>query len=113
MTAVSIHREKDEADIPRFCAVAGKRQSLGRTPGEALDALNAQLGESESGSLIIIQQMQSDPYFSEEQYLRMRQLLDRRDSLSDTEREELESLVKAELVASAQRTQALADALGR
>ena len=62
---------------------------------------------------MVIQQLQSDPYFSEDQYLRMRDLFDRRDALTDNEREELEALVKAELIASANRTEALADALGR
>jgi hypothetical protein len=113
MTAVSIHREQEDTNTLRFRAVAGSHQSLGRTPGEALDALNAQLDPSESGSLIVVQQMQSDPYFSESQYLRMRNLLDRRASLTDLEREELEGLVKAELIASAKRTEALANALGR
>ncbi len=113
MTAVSIHTEQSEENSSCFRAVAGARESVGRTPGEALDALNSQLGESESGSLIIVQQMQSDPFFTQAQYLRMRQLLDCRITLTDLERAELEQLVKDELIASAKRTQALADALGR
>lgn len=113
MAAVSIQLEKSEADQPRFCAIAGKHQSFGRTAGEALDALNAQLGETESGSLVIVQQMQSDLYFPETQYLRMRELLDRSASLTGAEREELEELVKDEFIASAKRTEALAAALGR
>jgi hypothetical protein len=78
-----------------------------------LDALNEQFGESESAALIVVQQMRPDPYFSEEQYLRMRDLLDRRATLTDSERTELEGLVRDELIASAKRTEALADALGR
>lgn len=113
MATVSILREKGEQNVPRFRAVAGRRQSVGRTPGEALDALNVQFAETDSGSLIVVQQMQSDPYFSEAKYLRMRELLDRSSMLTEVERGELEALVRDELVASAKRTEALADALGR
>lgn len=113
MTTVSIYQEKGEADVPCFRAVAGNRQSVGPTAGEALDALNAQLGKDESGSLVVIQQIQSDPFFSEAQYLRMRDLLDRNAPLTETEQAELEGLVKEELIASAKRTEALANALGR
>ena len=101
MTAVSIHSEKTNGDSPRFRAFAGKNQSIGDTPGQALDALNEQLGESESAALIVVQQMRSDPFFSEDQYLRMRDLIDRRVTLTDSERIELEGLVRDELIASA------------
>lgn len=112
MTSVSVQIERQPASKPRYRAIAGSRQSTGRTAGEALDALNAQLSPTECGSLLIVQQMQSDPYFSEAQYVRMKDLLDHRESLSDAERAELEDLVKEELIASARRTEALADALG-
>lgn len=113
MTDVSIHRDASGTSEVRYRAVAGNHQSTGRTAGEALDALNARLGPAESGSLVVVQQFQSDPFFSEEQFDRMRHLLDHRDTLNDTERIELEALVKEELTASAKRTEALADALGR
>ena len=113
MTAISIQSEKTDEDTHRFRAIAGSRESVGRTPGEALDALNAQLGDSESGSLIIVQQFQSDPYFSEEQYLRMRALLDNQRELTEAEQRELEQIVKDELMASAHRADAIASALGR
>ena len=57
--------------------------------------------------------MQSDDYYSEEQFLRMRELIDRSESLSEAERVELGDLVKAEFVESARRTEVLAEALGR
>jgi len=113
MTAISIYDEKSEVNTPRFRAVADKRQSIGRTAGEALDALNAQLDAGESGSLVIVQQMQSEPFFSKEQYLRMRELLDRREMLDHAEQFELEALAREELVASGKRAEALAQALGR
>jgi hypothetical protein len=112
MSAVSIYQEANDSSL-QYRAVAGRHQSLGRTPGEALDALNAQLDIAESGSLVLIQQIASDPYFSEDQYLHMRDLLDRRDQLTEEERTELEALIREELIASSKRTAALADALGR
>ena len=57
--------------------------------------------------------MQSDPFFSQEQYLRMRELLDRRAMLIPVEQAELEALAREELVASGKRAEALAKALGR
>jgi len=113
MTAVSIHSEKTDGNSRYFRAVAGTHQSVGNTPGEALDALNEQLDASESAALVVVQQMGPDLYFSEDQYLRMQDLLDRRATLTDSERAELEGLVRDELVASARRTEAWADALGR
>ena len=113
MTTVSILTEMPSARKIQYRAIAGTHQSTGNTAGEALDALNAQLGPTDSGSLIIVQQWQTDPYFSEAQYARMKYLLDLRDSLTDDQRAELETLVKQELIASAKRTEALANALGR
>jgi hypothetical protein len=111
MTAVTIHKEHASTDKRRFRAIAGKNESFGRTAGEALDNLNAKYGDS--GALVVVQQMQSDTFFSEEQFLRMRDLLDLSEGLSEPERNELEELVNAELVASARRVEVLADALGR
>jgi hypothetical protein len=113
MTSVSIHIEKTDSKLARFRAVAGTRQSVGLTPGQALDALNEQLGEAERAALIVVQQIGPDLFFGEDQYRRMRELLDRRGTLTDSERSELEELVKNELIASAKRNEALADALGR
>jgi len=111
MAAVTIHKEHASAANLRFRAVAGKHESFGRTAGEALDNLNLKYGDN--GALVVVQQMQSDAFFSEEEFLRMRDLLDRNESLTEAEHWELEALVRAELVASARRTEVLADALGR
>src|SRR5690348_6528167 len=55
MTTVAILPESTGKDGPTYRAVAGNLQSVGRTAGEALDALTAQLSEEESGTLIIVQ----------------------------------------------------------
>ena len=75
MSAITIHREETKGSPRQFRAIAGRRQSVGRTAGEALDALNAEIGEDESASIVFVQQMASDPFFSEEQHLRMQDLL--------------------------------------
>jgi hypothetical protein len=89
-----------------FRAVAGGRSSIGRTPGEALDRLLATLGSDTPLSLYIITKDKGDSFFSEVQYLRLRTLLDRRnanEALSESEQNELEGLVEAELRAAMQR----------
>lgn len=113
MTSVSIQLEQQTARKLRYRAVAGDRQSTGRTAGEALDALNAQAGGKSTSALIVVQQMVTDPFFSEVQYLRMEELLARRESLSAAEQTELELLAREELMASGKRTEAVADALGK
>lgn len=94
MTTISILPEEKS-----FRAVAGKKQSIGRTAGAALDALTAQLDEEESGTLLIVQNQRSDKFFSDAQKKRLSQLLEKRDgqTLSEAEEAELENLVEIEL----------------
>lgn len=103
-----------------YHAIAGDKQSQGKTAGEALDALTAQLPEDESGTLVIVQNLRPDQYFNSAQQKRLAELMDRwreaRDTgqeLSATDQIELSALVEAELKATAARTAALADELGR
>jgi hypothetical protein len=113
MTTVAIVPEGSPGP-PAFRAVAGELQSVGRTPGEALDALTAQLDPSAAGTLVVVQQMRPDQYFTDEQQQRLQHLMARwrvaRDSgssLSPVEQAELEALVEAELRAVAERSAAL------
>jgi hypothetical protein len=55
MTTISILREAVTPDSTAYRAVAGKRESVGRTAGEALDALTSQLSEDEAGTIVIVQ----------------------------------------------------------
>ena len=41
---MAVHIEEQEVEASRFRAISGKRQSVGRTAGEALDALLANEG---------------------------------------------------------------------
>ncbi|HEX8738363.1 MAG TPA: hypothetical protein VF721_23730 [Pyrinomonadaceae bacterium] len=88
-----------------FRAVAGKKESIGRTAGEALDALTAQLDEEETGTLVIIQNRRSDKFFNASQQNRLTSLMEKRktETLSAAEESELENLVEAELNGARQR----------
>jgi hypothetical protein len=58
-----------------YQAVAGKRQGNGNTPGEALDAIASQLGDSEASTLVVLQNNLPDPFFSETQRTRLALLM--------------------------------------
>lgn len=119
MTCVSILPEPTEGGVS-YRAVAGDRQSIGKTAGEALDALAGQLSEGESGTLVIVQNLRPDHYFDTTQQRRLAELMDRwryrRDkglTLSTEEQAELDALSDAELRASAVRAADLAQDLSR
>src|SRR5262245_14536174 len=104
MTTISILRERSERDSATFRAVSGERESVGRTAGEALDALTEQLGEDEAATLVIVQLLQPDDFFPAEQQQRLSELMSRwrearecDSELPPDEQAELESLVEAEI----------------
>src|SRR5438876_8928680 len=107
MVSIAIHTEESERGEPRFRAIAGNRQSVGRTMGEALDALTADWGDEIQETTVLIQRFQPDSYFTAAQYSRMQELLARRSSLAQEERAELEALIDAELEATIARTDSL------
>ena len=120
MTTVSILPIPTDHGEKSYRAVAGDRQSSGKTAGEALDALTAQLGEEELNTLVIVQHHCPDRFFSAEQQKRLEELMDRwrnaREAgraLSSEEQAELDALVDAEVRAAADRAAALASELGR
>ncbi len=104
MTTITILPEEKS-----YRAVAGKKQSVGRTAGAALDALTAQLDEEESGTLLIIQSQRPDRFFSLDQKNRLVDLMEKRQSqiLTKEEQTELEDLVEAELNGARQRAEEL------
>lgn len=120
MTAVSIMPEKLGTNGTTYRAIAGAAQSIGRTPGEALDALNSQLGNQASGTLVVVQQLHPDRFFTAQQQERLEMLMTRwreaRDAhtaLPPEEQTELDSLVEAELQGASQRAAALVRELAR
>jgi hypothetical protein len=101
-----------------YRAVAGERQSQGRTAGEALDALTTQLPDEEVGTLVIVQSLRPDRFFGADQQERLAELMERwraaRDSgttLPTAEQAELAALIDEEVRASGRRTAALLDEL--
>ena len=103
MTAISIQRDNSQIDIPRFRAKAGGKEAVGRTMGEAIDALTADWGEEVRETAIFIQRFGPDAFFSQAQQNRKEALLARRGTLTSQEHQELESLVLEELEATVAR----------
>lgn len=98
-----------------YRALAGDKESTGRTAGEALDALRAQLGDDESGTLAIVQAYKPDKFFTAAQQRRLTKLMRMSEAakLSAEEERELESLVEAELVGARRRAKHITGAAVR
>lgn len=110
MTSVTIVSVPIDDGELVYRAVCGDHRSSGRTAGEALDALTAQLDSDEKGTLVIVQDRRPDSSFSAEQQARLKQLMiiwrrarDGSGSISEEQQRELESLIDAELTAAGQR----------
>lgn len=108
MTTITILPEEKN-----FRAVAGKKESIGRTVGEAIDKLSAQLTEEEDGTLLIIQKQRADKFFGAEEQKRLVELMTKKESenLSEEENIELENLIEAELKGARQRAEELTGGL--
>lgn len=114
MTTVAILPISDASGEKLYRATAGDKFSVGKTAGQALDALTAQLEETADRTLFIVQSFQPDGLFSSEQQARLAELMDLWRSARDQDQElspalqaELEQLVDAELKAATVRTAAL------
>jgi len=120
MTTVAILPVSNASGERIYRAVAGDKQSTGKTAGEALDALTAQLEGDEFSTLLIIQSFRPDWFFSAQQQQRLSNLMnlwrtarDRGQILSPEQQAELDSLVEAELKAATARTAALVQQLSQ
>ena len=114
MTTIAILPETQVTGATSYRAVAGQRQSVGQTPGEALDALTVQLGEQEAGTLVVVRHWRPDRFFTAAQQQRLAELMQRWRTARDTQQPlapadqaELDALVAAELEAARQRAAAL------
>ena len=110
MNTVSIFPIASPGGPTEFHAVAGQVRSTGSTAGKALDALSEQLTPSEFNTLVVVQHMQPDELFTQQQQQRLGELMQRwrdaRDgegSISDEEQSELARLIDLELDASGRR----------
>jgi len=120
MTTVAILPVSDASGKRSYRAIAGDKQSTGKTAGEALDALTAQLEGDEFSTLLIIQSFRPDWFFSAFQQQRLSDLMnlwrtarDQGQILSPEQQSELDSLVEAELKAATARTAALVQQLSQ
>ncbi|TAG89907.1 MAG: hypothetical protein EAZ09_11535 [Oscillatoriales cyanobacterium] len=118
MTTVAILPVLNTNGEKSYRAIAGDRQSVGRTAGQALDALTALLGETDFSALIVIQSFNPDEFFTVQQQKRLSELMnlwrtarDRGQTLSPKQQTELESLVEVELKAATVRTAVLVQQL--
>jgi len=118
MTKVAILPVSSEDGDISYSAVAGDKKTEGKTAGEALDALAAQLDVDDGNTLIIVQNRRSDRFFGAEQQKRLAELMEKwrlsRDQgtkFSAQEQSELDALVEAELKASGERAASLVNEL--
>ena len=115
MTTVAILPETSPETGTIYRAVAGSKQSSGKTIGEAIDALTPQLEDDDnSATLIIVQKQRPDRFFTAEQQERREQLMTQWREACDANLElpaeaqaELEQLVMTEVQAAGQRAAAL------
>lgn len=120
ITRVAILPEPGEGGTTWYRAIAGTRQCVGKTAGEALDAISAQLPAEKKGILVVVQNLQPDAFFAKEQCARLEELMDRwrtaRDAgtaLPPVDQAELDNLVQEEIAAAARRARALRRELER
>ena len=76
MTTVAILSTSESNGEKSYRTVAGDKYSVGKTAGQALDALTAQLDEIEFSALLIIQSCRPDAFFSAEQQAELDNLVD-------------------------------------
>ena len=113
MTTVALVPIINATGETSYRAVAGEVRSTGKTAGQALDALTAQLGEMSFTALLVIQSFRPDAFFNEAQQKRLsvlmelwRDMRDRGESLPPEQQTELSALVEAELKAAGERSAA-------
>jgi hypothetical protein len=114
MTTVAIVPISNASGETSYRAIAGDKQSIGKTAGQALDALTAQLGETNFAGLFVIQSFRPDAFFTAEQQERLSALMnlwraarDRGETLLPEQQAELDALAEAELRAATTRTAAI------
>ena len=114
MTKIAVYHEPADPELMPFRAVSGPNQAMGRTAGEALDALASQLSQEDTETLVIVRNLKPDRFFTAGQRSRLEELTAlRREAvagnsrLTAPEEAELEELVDTELRAATERATAL------
>ncbi len=111
MTTVTIQPIATGGGETGFGAISGKHLSLGKSAGEALDRLSAELTEGDD-TLVVLQRRRPDQHFAAGQIERLDALMSRWHQLRDAgepinsqDRSELEELIVAELNGTGDRTE--------
>jgi hypothetical protein len=111
MTTVSILPVSNANGEKSYRATIGNKHSVGKTAGQALDALTDQLGEAEFSAFFVIQSFRPDPLFNADQQERLSELMnlwrlarDQGQELPPEQQTELDQLAEAELRAATVRT---------
>jgi len=119
MQNIAIFPVPNPGGPPSFRAVTKGGQYEGRTAGEALDAVAAELPSS-SGAVVVIQPFLPDSHFTVAQQQRLQELMatwraarDAGQRMPTAEQAELELLIEAELQAASDRTAQVLQGLGQ
>jgi hypothetical protein len=114
MTKVIVTPESSSRSATGFRAAARGHESVGNTPGAALDALACQLSDRDANTFVVVQNMRPDEFFTAAQQDRLSELLAVRRAaqqggrqLDTADEAELELLVQAELDGAARRAAAM------
>jgi hypothetical protein len=114
MTKVAVYHESADSETLPYRAVSGRNTAMGRTAGEALDALASQLPVEDADTFVIVRNMSPDRFFGAQQRRRLEDLMAlKREAVAGTstmsaqEEAELEQLVDAEVRAATDRAVAL------
>jgi len=115
MTTISVTPDSSGPTGSLYRARAGEREGVGPTVGDAVKAVTDQMGELQETTLIVVQPMKPDRFFTADQIRRLGELMARwraaRDAgteLPAAEQSELEALVRAELQGATERARAMA-----
>jgi hypothetical protein len=110
MATITVLPDDPRSAAPPYRAVAGDKQAVGPTVGQAIDGLRAELGGPQETTLVIVQPMTPDALFTAEQRDRLAALMakwrtarDGGPSLPPDEQAELDALVEAEVRAAGER----------
>lgn len=104
----------DPAAPTHFRAVGGGKQFVAPTVGGAVGGLSAELGPPTETTLVVVQPMKPDRFFTAEQQSRLAELMTAWRSARDTgtafppaDQHELDALVRQELAAATERARQL------
>jgi hypothetical protein len=119
MTTVAILPISDDSGHRVYRAISGDRQSVGKTAGEALDALTAELAD-DFPAMLLIQSVGPDHFFGAAQQQRLADLMALWHNANDQDltlpanlQAELDNLAAAELKAATARSAAMLTQISR